>query len=75
MSGLHEETGWTAEEEVGTESSVTHSRRLRHIPVLPRIQRLRDAVVLDKLTKRPELADVRTSVVYSHIHKKMIGPV
>lgn len=32
------------------------------------------AVVLDKLTKRPELADVRTSVVYGHMRKKVIGP-
>lgn len=32
------------------------------------------AVVLDKLTKRPELADVRTSVVYAHMRKKVIGP-
>jgi DNA-binding Lrp family transcriptional regulator len=32
------------------------------------------AVVLDKLTKRPELADVRTSVVYAHKRKKVIGP-
>ncbi|MET9594361.1 Lrp/AsnC family transcriptional regulator [Streptomyces sp. NPDC006516] len=33
------------------------------------------AVVLDKLTKRPELADVRTSVIYSHTHKKVVGPL
>lgn len=33
------------------------------------------AVVLDKLTKRPELADVRTSVIYSHMHKKIVGPL
>ncbi|WP_329499917.1 Lrp/AsnC family transcriptional regulator [Kitasatospora herbaricolor] len=32
------------------------------------------AVVLDKLTERPELADVRTSVVYGHLRKKVIGP-
>ncbi|MFD8214491.1 Lrp/AsnC family transcriptional regulator [Streptomyces sp. NPDC059697] len=32
------------------------------------------AVVLDKLTKPPELADVRTSVVYGHRRKKVIGP-
>jgi DNA-binding Lrp family transcriptional regulator len=32
------------------------------------------AVVLDKLTKRPELADVRTSVVYAHMRKKVISP-
>ncbi|MEU0740583.1 Lrp/AsnC family transcriptional regulator [Streptomyces sp. NPDC006134] len=33
------------------------------------------AVVLDELTKRPELADVRTSVVYRHLRKKVIGPM
>lgn len=33
------------------------------------------AVVLDKLTERRELADVRTSVVYGHLRKKVIGPV
>ncbi|WP_329125051.1 Lrp/AsnC family transcriptional regulator [Streptomyces sp. NBC_01465] len=32
------------------------------------------AVVLDKLTKRPELADVRTSVVYAHMRRKVVGP-
>ncbi|MFF5979308.1 Lrp/AsnC family transcriptional regulator [Streptomyces olindensis] len=32
------------------------------------------AVVLEKLAKRPELADVRTSVVYGHIRKKIIDP-
>ncbi|GAA2904887.1 Lrp/AsnC family transcriptional regulator [Streptomyces mexicanus] len=32
------------------------------------------AVVLDKLTKRPELADVRTSVVYGHLRKNVIEP-
>jgi DNA-binding Lrp family transcriptional regulator len=30
------------------------------------------AVVLDKLTTRPELADVRTSVVYGHTRKRVI---
>src|SRR6476620_7807590 len=30
------------------------------------------AVVLDKLTERRELADVRTSVVYGHLRKKVI---
>ncbi|MFE9787804.1 Lrp/AsnC ligand binding domain-containing protein [Nocardia salmonicida] len=29
------------------------------------------AVVLDKLTTRPELANVRTSVVYGHMRKKV----
>ncbi|MFF5788973.1 Lrp/AsnC family transcriptional regulator [Streptomyces sp. NPDC012693] len=33
------------------------------------------AVVLDKMTKRPELADVRTSVVYGHMRKKVVGPM
>lgn len=32
------------------------------------------AVVLEKLAKRPELADVRTSVVYGHMRKKVIDP-
>ncbi|MFF2512043.1 Lrp/AsnC family transcriptional regulator [Streptomyces sp. NPDC058086] len=32
------------------------------------------AVVPDKLTKCPELAVVRTSVVYGHMRKKVIGP-
>lgn len=32
------------------------------------------AVVLDKLTKRPELADVRTSVVFGHLRKKVVDP-
>lgn len=30
------------------------------------------AVVLDELTKRPELADVRTSVVYGHTRRKVV---
>ena len=34
-----------------------------------------NAVVLDKLTERPELADVRTSVIYRHSQKKVIGPL
>ncbi|MEV3870810.1 Lrp/AsnC family transcriptional regulator [Streptomyces sp. NPDC049906] len=33
------------------------------------------ALVLDKLTKRPELADVRTSVVYGHLRRKVITPL
>ena len=33
------------------------------------------AVVLDELTKRPELADVRTSVVYDHTRRKVIEPL
>ncbi|MFJ4206469.1 Lrp/AsnC ligand binding domain-containing protein [Streptomyces sviceus] len=32
------------------------------------------AVVLEKLAKRPELADGRTPVVYGHMRKKVIGP-
>ncbi|MFF7886645.1 Lrp/AsnC ligand binding domain-containing protein [Streptomyces sp. NPDC020794] len=32
------------------------------------------AVVLDELTKPPELAAVRTSVVYGHMREKVIGP-
>lgn len=32
------------------------------------------AVVLDKLTKRPELADVRTSVVFRHKRRTVVGP-
>jgi hypothetical protein len=32
------------------------------------------AVVLDELTKRPEPAEVRTSVVHGHLHKKVIDP-
>ena len=34
-----------------------------------------NAVVLDKLTKRRELVDVRTSVVYGHLRKTVIDPV
>lgn len=34
-----------------------------------------NAVVLDKLTERPELADVRTSVIYGHYRKKVIEPL
>ncbi|MET9293678.1 Lrp/AsnC family transcriptional regulator [Streptomyces sp. NPDC003077] len=33
-----------------------------------------NAVVLDELTKRQELADVRTSVIYGHHRKKVIDP-
>ncbi|MFI6366726.1 Lrp/AsnC family transcriptional regulator [Nocardia sp. NPDC050630] len=33
------------------------------------------AVVLDKLTVRQELADVRTSVVYGHLRKSVIEPI
>ncbi|WP_078876452.1 Lrp/AsnC family transcriptional regulator [Streptomyces sp. 150FB] len=32
------------------------------------------SVVLDELTKRPELADVRTSVIYSHMSRKVVAP-
>lgn len=34
-----------------------------------------NAVVLDKLTERQELADVRTSVIYGHFRKKVIEPL
>ncbi|MEV7389538.1 MULTISPECIES: Lrp/AsnC family transcriptional regulator [Streptomyces] len=33
------------------------------------------SVVLDKLTERKELADVRTSVVYGHLRKNVIEPM
>ncbi|MFH8219637.1 Lrp/AsnC family transcriptional regulator [Streptomyces sp. NPDC018057] len=33
------------------------------------------SVVLDKLTERPELADVRTSMVYGHLRKTVIDPI
>lgn len=33
------------------------------------------AFVIDKLTEREEIADVRTSVVYEHIRKAVIAPV
>ncbi len=32
------------------------------------------SVVLDKLTERQELADVRTSVIYGHLRKNVINP-
>jgi DNA-binding Lrp family transcriptional regulator len=32
------------------------------------------AFVIDRLTERPEVADVRTSVVYEHLHKAEITP-
>jgi DNA-binding Lrp family transcriptional regulator len=32
------------------------------------------AFVIDRLTERPEVADVRTSVVYEHLHKTVIRP-
>lgn len=32
------------------------------------------AFVIDRLTERPEIADVRTSVVYEHLHKTQIIP-
>jgi len=31
--------------------------------------------VLDKLTRRKELADVRTSLVYEHLRKTEIAPL
>ncbi|MFF1594068.1 Lrp/AsnC ligand binding domain-containing protein, partial [Streptomyces sp. NPDC058286] len=33
------------------------------------------SVVLDKLTERQELADVRTSVIYGHLRKNIIEPM
>jgi len=33
------------------------------------------AFVIDKLTSRPEIADVRTSVVYEHLRRKAVAPV
>jgi DNA-binding Lrp family transcriptional regulator len=33
------------------------------------------ALVLDKLTRRKELADVRTSLVYEHLRKTEIAPL
>jgi len=32
------------------------------------------AFVIDRLTQRPEIADVRTSVVYEHLRKTVISP-
>jgi len=32
------------------------------------------AFVIDKLTQRPELADVRTSVIYEHLRNDVIAP-
>jgi DNA-binding Lrp family transcriptional regulator len=32
------------------------------------------AFVIDRLTERPEIADVRTSVVYEHLHQTQITP-
>ena len=32
------------------------------------------AFVIDRLTERPEIADVRTSVVYEHLHNTQITP-
>jgi len=32
------------------------------------------AFVIDRLTERPEIADVRTSVVYEHLHNTQIIP-
>jgi hypothetical protein len=31
--------------------------------------------VIDRLTERPEVADVRTSVVYEHLRSTAIAPV
>ena len=32
------------------------------------------AFVIDRLTERPEVADVRTSVVYEHLRKRRVEP-
>lgn len=32
------------------------------------------AFVIDRLTERPEVADVRTSVVYEHLHNAQVTP-
>lgn len=34
-----------------------------------------EGLVLDKLTRREELADVRTSLVYEHVRKTEVGPL
>lgn len=34
-----------------------------------------DGFVIDKLTDRPEVADVRTSVIYEHLRNHAVGPV
>jgi hypothetical protein len=33
------------------------------------------AFVIDRLTERPEVADVRTSVVYEHIRRPVLEPL
>jgi DNA-binding Lrp family transcriptional regulator len=33
------------------------------------------AFVIDRLTERAHVADVRTSVVYEHLHNDRIGPI
>ena len=45
---------------------------LIHIAV-PDMEHL-SAFVLDKLTRRRELVDVRTSVVFQHIHNQVVAP-
>ena len=32
------------------------------------------AFVIDKLTERPEVADVRTSVIYEHLRNHAVAP-
>ena len=34
-----------------------------------------DAFVIDRLTERPEVADVNTSVVYEHIRRTALEPM
>jgi DNA-binding Lrp family transcriptional regulator len=33
------------------------------------------AFVIDRMTERPEIADVRTSVVYEHLRRRRVDPV
>ncbi|MFD1050496.1 Lrp/AsnC ligand binding domain-containing protein [Kibdelosporangium lantanae] len=33
------------------------------------------AFIIDRITQRPEVADVRTSVVYEHLHNSAIAPL
>jgi hypothetical protein len=33
------------------------------------------AFVVDRLTERPEVADIRTSVVYEHLRRPVIEPL
>ena len=46
---------------------------LLHVAV-PDTEQL-NGFVLDKLTRRRELVDVRTSIVFRHIHNSVVGPM